>query len=129
MKYLALDIILKMAKKKKEIKKEVQSNFEIQKLKLIDFEKLLKVISASENLSLMYDDKEVSVDISKLLDKKILKILNKKGDIIKTINYKIDEIDICGNRYDVFELICLKKYFYLPITKHDGSVITLISGK
>jgi hypothetical protein len=118
-----------MPKKKKEVKKEIQTNFEIQKLKLVDFEKILNVISSSENLSLIYEDKEVFVDTSKLSSKNNLKILNKKGEVIKSINYKDDNIEICGNKYDVFEILCLKKYFYLPITKHDGSIMTLIAGK
>ena len=116
--------------KRKEKKEETSSNFEAQEISLEDFEKIIKVVENSEVAYFGYDGKEVSVDYSKLLSKiNNLKILNKKGEVLKSINYKEKIIKIYGNKFDCLELLSLKKWFYIPITKSDGNIFILTTGK
>lgn len=116
--------------KRKEKKEETPSNFEAQEISLEDFEKIIKVVENSEVAYFGYDGKEVSVDYSKLLSKtNNLKILNKKGEVLKSINYKEKIIKIYGNKFDCLELLSLKKWFYIPITKSDGNIFILTTGK
>ena len=119
-----------MAKRKQKEVIEIVSNdnFEKQYLLLEDFAKILRVVENSESLIFKYGDEEVTVDYSKI-DKKNIKILSKKNTLLKNINYKENKIEVQGNRYDCLTLFCIKKYYYLPITKSDGKMIILTGGK
>lgn len=114
--------------KRKVIKEEIPKNFEIQHILFEDFIKILKVAQNSELLSLKMDGEDVKLDFSKSDNKKI-KVLNKRNNLIKTLSYKEDNIEIMGNRYDCFTITCEKKQYYLPITKSDGNIIILVGGK
>lgn len=116
-----------MAKRKKE---DVPLSFETQEISLEDFDKIIRVVENSEVAYFSYDGKEVTIDYSKLLSKtNNLKILNKKGEVLKSINYKEKNIKISGNKFDCLDLLSLKKWFYIPITKSDGNIFVLTTGK
>ena len=116
--------------KRKEKKEETPVIFEAQEILLEDFEKIIRVVENSETAYFGYEGKEIIIDYSKLLSKSNnLKILNKKGEVLKSINYKEKTIKIYGNKFDCLELLSLKKWFYIPITKSDGNIFVLTTGK
>ena len=99
--------------KRKEKKEETPIIFDAQEISIEDFEKIIKVVENSEVAYFRYDGKEISLDYSKLLSKtNNLKILNKKGEVLKTINYKEKTIKIYGNKFDCLELLSLKNFLF-----------------
>lgn len=124
--------IAKMAKKKAKIEKkqEIPQNFPIQELDYEDFYKIVRSVENSDCLFFHFKDKPVDVDSSLMISKRKLLIKDKKGEILKTKNYKNDEkITVIGNSYDRLKLFCEKKSYYLPITKNNGEMVNLIGGR
>lgn len=118
-----------MAKRKQKVEEIVSNDtFDKQFLLLEDFLKIIRVVENSESLIFKFEEEEVNVDYSNIA-KKNLKILSKKNKLLKNINYKDNKIEVQGNRYDCLTLFCIKKSYYLPITKSDGSQIILTGGK
>lgn len=124
--------IAKMAKKKIKIEKkqEIPQNFPIQELDYEDFCKIVRSVENSDCLFFHFEDNPVDVDSSLMISKRKLLIKDKKGEILKTINYKNDEkITVMGNSYGCLKLFCDKKSYYLPITKNNGEMVNLIGGR
>lgn len=124
--------IAKMAKKKVKIEKkqEIPQNFPIQELDYDDFCKIVRSVENSDCLFFHFEDNPVDVDPSFMLSKRKLLIKDKKGEILKTINYKnVEKITVMGNSYDCLKLFSEKKSYYLPITKNNGEMMNLIGGR
>lgn len=124
--------IVKMAKKKVKIEKkqEIPQNFPIQELDYEDFCKIVRSVENSDCLFFHFENDPVDVDSSFMLSKRKLLIKDKKGEILKTINYKnVEKITVMGNSYDCLSLFSEKKSYYLPITKNTGEMMNLIGGR